>query len=300
MNNRKNAKNGPDFLCIGAQKAGTSWLHEAIYWQPGVFLPTIKEVHYFTELNAPWKNPGERLPWCEAFRLKIVGTIRDQLALKESISPIEQRALDECHHIERGPIDDDWYRGIFEFASRGDCCGEVCPSYMSLHSAQIEHVLSINPDIRIVLLIRDPVDRMWSQIRMNVMNGKLAFDLDDFLVRDWDYSTHLTYTNYAQAIPRWLDAVGEDRLLPIVYDRIRSEPELVHQELLAFIGARPTPPVKKLQLRVNTGERRDLPPALRERFIGLLEDQYAFLMEIMPEQVTRWKEHHHRKLNIEV
>ena len=40
----------PDFVCVGAQKAATSWLYNALRWVPGVFLPAIKELHYFSEL----------------------------------------------------------------------------------------------------------------------------------------------------------------------------------------------------------------------------------------------------------
>lgn len=289
-------KNGPDFLCIGAQKAGTSWLHEALYWQPGVFLPAIKEIHYFTELNAPWLGPGERLPWCQLHRQKAIKIIRDRLASKESRSSLEERTLVECRYIERGPIDDEWYRGIFGFAGKDDRCGEICPSYMSLRPRQIEHVLSMNPQVRVVVLIRDPVDRMWSQVRMNVMNGKLVYDLDDFLTRDWDQSSHLEYTNYAQCIPRWLEAVGDEQLLPIVYDRITAEPEQVHREVLEFIGARPTPPAKKIELCVNAGERRALPPALRRRLFDLLQSQYDFLDSVVPAYVKQWRERHLNEL----
>jgi hypothetical protein len=37
----------PDFLCIGAQKAGTSWLYQNLQEHPGIWLPPIKEIHYF-------------------------------------------------------------------------------------------------------------------------------------------------------------------------------------------------------------------------------------------------------------
>ncbi|OGT83573.1 MAG: hypothetical protein A3H91_02535 [Gammaproteobacteria bacterium RIFCSPLOWO2_02_FULL_61_13] len=37
----------PDFLCIGAQKAGTTWLYENLRRHPEIFLPHRKELHYF-------------------------------------------------------------------------------------------------------------------------------------------------------------------------------------------------------------------------------------------------------------
>lgn len=37
----------PTFLVIGAQKSGTSWLHEMLRQHPGIFVPEMKEVHFF-------------------------------------------------------------------------------------------------------------------------------------------------------------------------------------------------------------------------------------------------------------
>src|SRR6185295_12624998 len=41
------ARAGPDFLCIGAQKAGTGWLYEQLRSHPGFWMPPMKELHYF-------------------------------------------------------------------------------------------------------------------------------------------------------------------------------------------------------------------------------------------------------------
>ena len=37
----------PDFLCIGAQKAGTTWLYDNLKKHPDLGLPDVKELHYF-------------------------------------------------------------------------------------------------------------------------------------------------------------------------------------------------------------------------------------------------------------
>src|SRR3954454_22181194 len=44
---------GPDFLCIGAQKAGTGWLYEQLRSHPDFWMPPMKELHYFDRLAAP-------------------------------------------------------------------------------------------------------------------------------------------------------------------------------------------------------------------------------------------------------
>ena len=43
---------GPDFICIGAQKAGTTWLYENLNGHPDVWMPPVKEFHYFNRVRA--------------------------------------------------------------------------------------------------------------------------------------------------------------------------------------------------------------------------------------------------------
>src|SRR5438094_6624595 len=41
----------PDFLCVGAQKAGTSWLYRQLEPHPDFWMPPVKELHYLDNLN---------------------------------------------------------------------------------------------------------------------------------------------------------------------------------------------------------------------------------------------------------
>src|SRR5438046_9791001 len=41
----------PDFLCVGAQKAGTSWLYRQLEPHPDFWMPPVKELHYLNQLN---------------------------------------------------------------------------------------------------------------------------------------------------------------------------------------------------------------------------------------------------------
>ncbi len=41
----------PDFLCIGAQRSGTTWLHHNLRQHPEIWMPPLKELHYFDEME---------------------------------------------------------------------------------------------------------------------------------------------------------------------------------------------------------------------------------------------------------
>lgn len=282
----------PDFVCIGAQKSGTTWLYDALRWQPGVFMPAIKELHYFTQ-----QSLENVIPWCEDLRLRQINTLRAIYLAKEHKSAYEERSLKEFRHIEKIPADDDWYRGVFAHARVGDICGEVCPSYMSLPSNHIQHLITINPDVRIILVIRDPIDRFWSQVRMDIEHKRLKWNLEEFLSRHLEKTIYMKYTDYAQAIPRWLAAVGEDRLCIVVQDEIESNPELVYSKLLSFIGVPFSSPRNNLRSRVNRGEDRAIPKELHAKLFTLLELQYKCLHAYVPDFVDRWRTRHQLALD---
>src|SRR4029078_219812 len=51
---------GPDFLCVGAQKAGTSWLYRQLEPHPDFWMPPVKELHYLDNLNRTKRRGGGR------------------------------------------------------------------------------------------------------------------------------------------------------------------------------------------------------------------------------------------------
>ena len=100
----------PDFLCLGAQKSGTTTLHELLSGHPGVYLPSCKEVQYFTlESNQ----------------------------------------------------DTRWYSAHFQRANTNQSCGEITPYYL-FHPAAPLRIHTLLPDAKLIILLRDPVERALS------------------------------------------------------------------------------------------------------------------------------------------
>jgi len=61
----------PNFLIIGAEKSGTTWLHDRLQRHPDIFMPDVKELHYFNHRNSNLEVPGNNyekrdLEWYEA------------------------------------------------------------------------------------------------------------------------------------------------------------------------------------------------------------------------------------------
>lgn len=282
----------PDFICIGAQKAATTWLYDALRWVPGVFLPAIKELHYFSQLHT--EDAARFGPVHRARRIAHFKTFHESKIIKNAYV---KHVLAQLDHLDTEEVNDDWYRGIYEFASDFDICGEICPSYMNMPRRGIRHVMSINPLMRVIVLVRDPVDRIWSHIRMHAKTRGLAIDIDGILDGRVMLGPFMQYTDYAGSINQWQSMTGEGRFKAIIYDRIGEEPYSVLNEILDFIGAERANTKSDLKKKVFSGDDIKLPSELRAKLFADLQPQYDFLHTKFPDRVEQWVERHRQAIS---
>src|SRR5262249_16140705 len=140
----------PDFLCVGAQKAGTSWLYRQLEPHPDFCMPPLNELRYLNNLNRtkrhrPPRSKDERDAW-----------------FLESIKNLSMRSH----------IDLDSYSQLF--CHKGPLLsGDITPAYSTLTDEIIGRVIDHFPDLKVVFLARDPVERAWSQLSMGVRLGMI-------------------------------------------------------------------------------------------------------------------------------
>lgn len=139
-----------------------------------------------------------------------------------------------------------WYRDQFAAWDREPLVGEASPSYLSLKHkpAQVaERIDETLPGVRVIAIVRQPVDRMYSAMLQYIKRGALPPETDLFeLIRDRDpvleHIDLLGASLYSQAIHRYRRRFG-DRLLVLFYDDVCDRPEEVYSSVLEHIGARP-------------------------------------------------------------
>src|SRR6059058_1464098 len=147
----------PDFLCVGEQKGGTSWLYRQLERHPDFWMPPVKELHYFDQLNKmkqfhPPRNGDER-----------------DASFLESMEDLRGRFY----------LDLDSYGRLF--CHKGTLLsGDISPAYSTLSDEIIERVVDYFPNLKVIFLARDPVERAWSQLSMGVRLGMISrFDATD-------------------------------------------------------------------------------------------------------------------------
>src|SRR4051794_28275255 len=117
----------PSFLCIGAQKAGTSWLFAQLHSHPGVWVPPIKEVHYFNHLFVP-----ENRKWTKWHIRHATGA-----ALKTYVSKNEDLHFPYLQYLvnlgSNELFTEGWYRRVFDLpATANRVVGDMTPEYSTI------------------------------------------------------------------------------------------------------------------------------------------------------------------------
>jgi hypothetical protein len=194
----------PDFLILGAQKAGTTALYAYLRWHPQVTGPSFKEVSFFDR------------------------------------------------HYARG---ERWYRAHLPIRRSG-IVGEASPSYL-FHPLAPERVASMVPRARLIVLLRNPVDRAFSHYQHEVALGREPLSFEDALAREdermqgelermlrdptyfshawWNY-TYAARGRYAEQLERWLAAFARDQLLVLFTEELAGDTAGTYRRVLDFLG----------------------------------------------------------------
>ncbi|MDP5307173.1 sulfotransferase family protein [Paracoccus spongiarum] len=266
----------PRIIGIGAQKAGTSWLSEILAQHPKIWTPPFKEVQFFNHRFIP--EHRQWLPW--HFRRSTENLVRRHVASGEPI-PAEM-AVYLARVTEGEMFTDRWYRGIFAPAPQGTRPIDITPEYSTLPEEGVDHVRDYLPKAQFIYILRHPVDRAISQLKMNLRRkNRRPASLADWLVEIED-PVLLDRGDYATYLPRWRARFGPDRLLVLPFGRIARDPEGLIRDVEAFLDL-PAAEYRGLRKKVfaATGDL-SVPDEARAALRARLEPQFAFLERTMP------------------
>lgn len=248
-------------LGVGAQKAGTSWLFKYFDSRDDCCMSPIKELHYFDAKHRPDLCGLHHNRFVE----QLVELVRNGKARKYRSDEQLKALVDRVSMI----YDDSAYRRYFEDrVSRGvKCFGEVTPSYSLLNREGFADARAQFPKIRVILLLRDPVERHYSLMRMKQRKGKVESASQSF-VEMLENPGAVERGSYHETIQN-LDQVFDSQEVYITfYEQLFRDEEL--RKICSFVGL-PFQP-GRYEKRVNPGvESEKLAPAQ----IALAKDRFA-------------------------
>jgi hypothetical protein len=210
---------GPDFLCIGAHKAGTTWLYQQLNSHPDFWMPPVKELHYFDQLGRVQRASSPRR-----------GDERDVRFFANLAKLSAQPYLDLAN-----------YARLFE--PKGvHLSGDISPNYSTLSDKVIRQIIRHFPNLKVIFLARDPVERVWSHLSMEVHYRQIEpFDATDVgevnrrLVR-----RGMLLRSYPSAVvARWKRYVAPERFRIYFFDDLKRDPGELRRSILSFLGADP-------------------------------------------------------------
>ncbi len=156
-------------LGVGAQRCGTTWLHSYLSNHPAVFMSPFKELHVFDAMFAP-ENSGytreKRFDELRAFLGKIL--TGEPIVRNDLVIAIEKYALS---------LGENAYLAHFRKFVRPEhrVMGEITPSYSLIPQSGFQFIRDflVRADLKpkVVFVMRDPVERMYSQLRFNERRG---------------------------------------------------------------------------------------------------------------------------------
>lgn len=241
----------PTFVGIGAQKAGTTWVHRNLRLHPQVCFPEVPEGF--------GRTAGK-----------------------------EVHFLDRDDYFQRGVA---WYLGLFAGCTR-PVRGEITPDYLTVDRSRVEWLHSLNPDLRLILLLRDPVDRAWSAMRYFLANrgadpsGEPLASLRTLATS----SLVMRFSQYQRGLSVWESVFPADQMLVGFYEDLSREPEALLRRILRHVGADADIDLSAYPLgkRFNPGQEADMPPGLRAFLRELFAEEIAAMAERFGPPASDW------------
>jgi len=210
---------GPDFLCIGAHKAGTTWLYQQLKSHPDFWMPPIKELHYFDQLSRVKRATD---PPC-----------RDER---------DRRFLQQLRRLSaEAEINLEHYGRLFE-PKAALLSGDVSPNYSTLPNDVIRRIIRYFPNLKVIFLARDPIERFWSHLSMEVHYRQIEpFDATDVNEVDRNLSRRgmLLRSYPSVVVARWKQYVDAERFRVLFFDDLQNNPAELRHTILHFLGADP-------------------------------------------------------------
>ncbi len=245
----------PQFLGIGAQKCGTTWLWANLRLHPDIWLPPAKEIHYFDVLASRERPLSERLVGRTPASLHLRRTFRR--AVGESLTAPGTADLAWYLRYCFGGSGEAWYRSLFAPAG-SRLSGDITPGYSRLDDQAVGHVKAMLPDARLILMIRHPVERAWSQAVLKERKQKRRTSVEAAL-EHVETPESRRRTEYLGIIRRWKAHYPRHRLFVGFLDDVHYHPDAFLQAVLRFLGVDPEAMPDPIRTRVFTRSPETMP-----------------------------------------
>jgi hypothetical protein len=257
----------PTFLIAGPPRTGTHWLATNLRQHPEVFLPQqIVELYYFSSLEHP---PGDYIGLPE-------GVCRD-LAwylqfFRESPAEAAARQKDAESRFRRN--------------YRRRVAGEATSVYaLGISAAVLDDILLLAPDLKVVLTVRDPIERTWSNAKLELgtrygrnLEAADPKEVERFVSDPY----HRRCGDYPAMLAHWQPRLRPGHLLLRSFATAARDPAASLREVYRFLDVEDSASLVPAGVaeKVNSSADEPIPPRYRDLLQSLFGDQVAQLRRL--------------------
>jgi hypothetical protein len=257
-------------LGVGAGKSGTTWLYGYLSEREDIFMPSRKELHYFDTKYRP-----------------------------DTVGGVRRRLLDEWTRADtqsderNGPTsshEDAVYRDFFRrrVPKNVNLFGEITPGYAVIGELGFRKIRELFRTIRIIFLMRDPVERFYSHVRMN-RNKRMTKSMPPKDIASTIDNPRYTELSAYENTIRDLEAVFKPHELIYLFYETLFRDETVGK-LCALLGVEYRP-ADFGEVAKSGGTHDPVPPEVHQRFVEKFRPTYRFCREKFgPDLPEQWND----------
>ena len=254
----------PNFLIIGAARSGTTALSFTLDQHPEVYISPLKEPHFlaFSGEALSFQGPGDEV-----------------LINREAVTGFDE------------------YQNLFAGVNGEKAIREGSVSTLYYHDRSIENIRRYTPDAKLIVILRNPVQRAYSSFLYMTAHGyepyndfERALDEEQQRIREnWHHIWHYTQMGfYADQIAAFRAAFGEERVKVLLFEDLKSASEATTEDIFRYLDVDP-----KFEADSSTQVNRSGVPRSRllQHLLYKVNEQQTIkraLKAVIPLKVREW------------
>jgi hypothetical protein len=266
-----------NFLIVGAQKGGTTALAKFLSTHPQICIAPVKEVHFF-DYDQNYLRDGT--PW---------------LGVPKELS---------CPaHSNSNPTPQDLYHSFFPNYDNQIAVGEATPIYMYFPWIA-ERLKAYNPRMKLIILLRNPIDRAYSHYQMERARGwewlpfSLAIRIEALRLylakhdssersslRTHSYCDRGFYSRQIHNLQRYFP---KEQMLILLNEDLQNNHSQTLQRVYQFLGVNSNVDIP-VQERVLSGEYQPIPLRYRNYLMQRYDREIDAIASLLSLNLDRWK-----------
>lgn len=241
------------FLIAGTQKGGTTALADYLRQHPALFIPAVKELHFFDDERLNWQSPQD---------------------------------LYRCYHE------------AFCGAPAGTTWGDATPIYSYWWPA-MARIWAYNPAMRLILCLRNPVERAYSHWAMETGRDWDALPFAKAIQTEAERCrtalphqhrvfSYVSRGFYSEQLRRLWNFFPQEQTLILRQEQLLKNPTSTLCSVHRFLGVDPQPPTEAL--RANSGSYTSpMDPTVRAQLQELFNPEISQLEQMLGWDLSHWR-----------